>query len=200
MNAEWLKILSMVRTGELSVEEAAVRLGEVEPDATHEEEPLPAVQAMEAPYQLAPEDIEPDLGWWKNAWLILFWAGTGIIVLSAVFMGWAYNGSRGFWMFCSWLPMLLGIFILVVGWWSRQARWFHVRVQDSDGSRVNISAPLPLSLASWFLRVFGSRIPAMREKHMEDLHLVFDALEEAEGPVTIEVDDKDGDRVRVYIR
>lgn len=214
MNADWLEILSKVRAGEMSVEEAAARLEnsepgarletgtlEAHPDAGEPVEPLFAhvPYVSEEPDQPVQEDIQPDLGWWRNAWLILFWTGSGVIVLSALFMGWAYTGSRGFWMFCSWLPMLLGMLILALGWWSRQARWFHVRVNEAKGSKVSISAPLPLGLVSWFLRVFGPRIPSLREKHMDDMYMIFDALEEAEGPITVEVDDKDGEKVRVYI-
>ncbi len=145
------------------------------------------------------EDFQPDLGWWRKGWLIPFWAGTGILVLGAILMGWAYSSRHFFWFYCSWLPMLLGLFVLILGWWSQQARWVHVRVNDADGSRVAISLPVPLRLTGWGLRVFGRYIPNMEEKLLEEMPAIFNALAKEKGPMTVEVDEKDGSRVRVYI-
>ena len=104
----------------------------------------------------------PDLGWWKKGWLIPFWIGTGILVFGALQMGWAYSSKNFFWFNCAWLPMAFGLLVLFLSWWSQQARWVHVRVQDADGSRVSISLPLPLGLAGWGLRTFGRFIPNMK--------------------------------------
>ncbi len=214
MNPEVLAILNQVKSGELSVESGTIQLQELElrasimaaangetPDqqfqsASGGQTPASTAQVSSPPLE---EDFTPDLGWWKKAWLIPFLAGTGILVLGAILMGWAYSGQHFFWFYCSWLPILLGVLVLFLGWWSQHARWVHIRVNDADGSRVAISMPLPLGLAGWALRVFGRYIPHMEERVLENMPDLFHALAKEKSPMTVEVDDKDGSRVRVYI-
>ncbi len=211
MHAEIIEILKKVGSGELSVAEAAQRMQELEdnaPSAAGEAAAVPeqpaarsgpqdiAQPGVETPPQ---EDIAPDLGWWKKFWLIPFWIGTGILVLSALLLGWAYSSQNFFWFYCAWLPMLFGFLVLFLSWWSQQARWVHVRVQDADGTRVAVSLPIPLRLAGWGLRVFGRFIPNMEQRVLTELPEIIDALAKEKGSTTVEVDDKDGSRVRVYI-
>lgn len=214
MSDEYLDILNRVKTGAISAEEGARLLETLEmgslkaPVAVDQpvgatipapvEGSAPEVEPVKDPAPVE-DDFRPEIGWWKHAWMVPFWVGTVIVILSAVFMGWANNNSRMFWFYCSWLPLLLGIFVVFLGWWSQTARWVHVRVHDSNGHNVSVSVPLPLRLASWALRVFGPYIPKLREKHLDNLPMIFDALGQSEGPLSVEVDDENGDRVRVYI-
>ncbi len=218
MNPDVVAILNQVKSGELSVEVGAIQLQELElraslvpaangatPDqqsqsASGDQPPASAAQVSSPPVEEDfSSDLGSDLGWWKKAWLIPFWAGTGILVLGAIMMGWAYSSQHFFWFYCSWLPMLLGLLVLFLGWWSQNARWVHIRVNDASGSRVAISMPLPLSLTGWALRVFGHYIPHMEERVLENMPDLFHALEKEKSPMTVEVDEKDGSRVRVYI-
>ena len=199
MNPEWLDVLKKVQSGDLGVDEAAKRLGDLE-----ENQAEPAVQEIlpPSPYSQssfgdapAAEDTQPlmDVGRWKDAWMIPFWIGTGIFVLGALLMGWSYSTAAraNFWFYCSWLPMLLGLLVLFLGWWSRNARWVHVRVQSADGSRVNVSVPLPLRLAGWVLRAFGPMIPAVREQKLDFLPDILDAVSQTRDPIWVDVDDED---------
>ena len=203
MHADWLELLNRVKNGDVSVEEAAQRMDEFERGGVENVSspaaslPAPARAETDGPAR----ETEPslDIGRWGEAWLIPFWIGTGILVLGAMLMGWAYSSQRSFWIFCSWLPMLLGLLVLFLGWWSRNARWVHVRVQEAGGNRVSISMPLPLRLAGWALRVFGPMIPQVREQKLEFLPDILDAVSETRDPITVDVDDKNGDRVKVYI-
>ncbi len=214
MNPDVLAILNQVKSGDLSVEVGAVQLQELEMrasmvpatnvetngqhsmPASGDQPPASAAQVFSPPLE---EDFTPDLGWRKKAWLIPYWAGTGILVLGAILMGWAYSSRHFFWFYCSWLPMLLGILVLFLGWWSQHVRWVHVRVNDADGSRVAISMPLPLRLTGWGLRVFGHYIPHMEQKVLDYMPELFQAMAKEKSPMTVEVDEKDGSRVRVYI-
>lgn len=196
MNPELLDVLKKVQNGELNVDEAANRLSMI--DEMPEQRAAPDILEPAQPV----EETEPDLGWWKNAWMVPFWVGTGIFILGAAIMAWSYSASSAspnFWFYCSWVPMLLGLLVLFLGWWSRQARWVHVRVKDADGSKVNISIPLPLRLAGWFLRVFGPLIPAVKEQKLDFLPEIFDAVSQTRDPIWVDVDDEDGDQVKVYI-
>jgi hypothetical protein len=217
MNSEAINILNQVKSGELSPEEGARRLQELESTAGA---PVAAAYSTAAAFEGKAEGFDqpvvetgsggqedthqndeslPDLGWWKKGWLIPFWAGTAVLVLSALWMGSAYTSRNFFWFYCSWLPMLLGLIVLFLSWWSQQARWVHVRVKDAGGTRVAISLPLPLGLAGRLLRVFGRFIPNMDRPALENLPEILDSLAKEKGPTTVEVDEKDGSRVRVYI-
>lgn len=146
------------------------------------------------------KDIQPELGWWGNAWLIIFWAGTVIFVAGAIAMGWAYTARSSFWIACSWLPMLFGMLALFLGWWSRQAHWVHVRIQEPGERHISISVPLPLRLAAWGLRAARPFVPKLREQQLEILPMIFDAIGHLDDPIFVEVNEKDGEKVLVYIR
>lgn len=190
-NTELLDIINKVKNGELSVEAAARRLEALEPAAAPAASDTPPAETGEIPM--------PDLGWWRYAWLIPFGVGIVITALSAWLLSWGYINERLFWFYCSWVPLLLGILTLMLGVWSQQARWAHVRVRSLDGTRVSVSAPIPARFAGWVLRFLGPRIPALKEKHMDALPEILDALGKSREPVFVDVDDEDGDQVRVYI-
>jgi hypothetical protein len=217
MNSGWLDILNKVKTGELSVDQAAVQmeaLDNAQAPAAVQMESLdngqaPAVLPAATPAGSAPqgaalqaeEDFQPEIGWWRHAWLVPLWIGILILVPSALLLNWSISNERFFWFYCSWLPLLLGLLVLVVGAWSRQARWAHVRVQPADGPHISISVPLPLQLAGWFMRIFGSQIKGLSKAKMSgaDVAHIIEALKECKEPISVEVDEKDGDRVRVYV-
>lgn len=196
---EKMNIFYQVKSGELSVQEADRLLQAVDERSRSETSAESPQDAAGSP-GVSPEEIAPGLGWWKYAWMIPLWIGIGIMVLSALFINWAYINTRFFWFYCAWLPLALGILVMLLGVWSQQARWVHIRIQDSDGPKISFGIPLPIRLASWVLRVFGSRIPALKEKNLDQLPDIFDALGDTCDPISVEVDDeKDGGRVRVYI-
>lgn len=190
MNNARFDILNKVMNREISPEEGAARIADLE----SEEAPYTTVTELPP----AAENFRPEIGLWKHAWLIPFWIGTAIFILGAFIMAWAYPGRHFFWFYCSWLPMLFGLLLLFLGWWSQRARWLHVRVQDQDGKNVAISLPLPLGLAAWLLRVFGPWIPQLRDQHFTDLPPILESLSGVKEPLSVEVDDN-GSRVRVYI-
>lgn len=203
-NTEWLELINKVKNGELSVEEAARRMEDLEASArpglpaTPPSVERPAAEERPAA-RSADEDALPDLGWWQYAWLIPLGIGVAVITLSAWLLSWGYMNERLFWFYCSWLPLLLGLFVLMLGVWSQQARWAHVRIRSKDGTRISVSVPLPARFAGWVLRFLGPRIPALKEKHLDVLPVVLDELGRSREPIFVDVDDEDGDQVRVYI-
>lgn len=222
MKSEWIDILNQVKAGELSAEEGAARLKQLEEQsetgAGTVEEPAAASHAgaanagsgndaaSEQPRVVAAEESAADerLKRWQRWWLYPFWAGLGIFMLGATLMAWSSTNERLFWMACAWLPLLVGLLVLVLAAWSRTARWVHVRVNDpgKDGekpTRVAISMPIPVTLTGWGLRVFGPMIPQFKEKNLDKIGPVLEALRDNHDPLTVEVDDKDGEKVQVYI-
>ncbi len=198
MNAEWLKILELVRSGDLSAAEGARRLDAFE-EASQVEVISPPLPEAESTLDA---ETEASIRRWKSWWQIPFWAGAGIFLLSATLMAWAYPAAHFFWFYCSILPLLFGLLVLLTAAWSCQARWLHLRVRESGArkSNVSISMPLPTRLAGWALRLAGPFIPKEKLPNFDLQTLVplIDSLHQSREPVIVEVND-DSSHVQIYI-
>lgn len=76
----------------------------------------------------------------KRWWVLPFGVGLLITILGAIwmYMGYTANGfGFGFWL--SWIPFLLGIFILALSFQSRYSVWLHVRIKQNLGKRLSVS-------------------------------------------------------------
>jgi len=227
MAENWREILDKVARGELTAEQGAVLMGggkleaeaapappapEPAPEPHSQPEPPPSGPSFaraSAPAGASPEpDSDPELSsrleYWKRWWLIPLWIGLGIFIAGAGLIAWGYTSQRTFWFVCGFLPLLFGLLGIVVSWWSQTARWVHVRVHSQKGgttNRVTVSMPLPIRLVDWGLRIFGDRIPGLNEhKAVRDsLPALFTELEHNREPIAVEVNEKDGTEVRIYI-
>lgn len=147
-----------------------------------------------------PEDVEK----WKRWWMVPMWVGVGVLVLAAVWMYAAYaNSGIGFWFVCAWFPFLFGVGLVALSYGSRRSRWLHLRVDQKPGERpqhIAISMPLPIGLASWFMRSFGHMIPDLKDKHIDEMLQAVSDNTNAENPLYVEVDEgENGEKVKVYI-
>ncbi len=147
-----------------------------------------------------PEDVEK----WKRWWMVPMWVGVVILVLAAMWMYGAYaNSGIGFWFICAWFPFLLGVGLVALSYSSRRSRWLHLRVDQKPGERpqhIAISMPLPIGLASWFMRTFGHMIPDLKDKHIDEMLQAVSENTSAENPLYVEVDEgENGEKVKVYI-
>ena len=201
METNRLEILNKVKAGEISVEEGARLLNSLESKPGPEALPLPGDAVMQ---EASPEDLsEAGVERYRNWWLYPLWVGLGILIFASGLMSWGYTSGQFFWFYCAWLPLLLGLLVIVLSAWSRRARWLHVRVNENKpekSTNIKISFPLPTGIAGWFLRTFGSSIPKLKEKGIAERVLpLIDTLENSTEPVVIEVNDKEGEKVQVYI-
>lgn len=223
MDPNWREILEKIERGELTPEEGASRMGQTgEPTP----EPAPAAQivAAEPPASSPPAESAPPpsyqseepapapdpafearLNYWKRWWQVPLFAGTGIFLLGAALIAWGHTSQLPFWFVCGFFPLLFGLFVMGIAWWSQGAHWVHVRVneqakEDRRGTKVSISMPLPISLTSWFLRTFGRTIPGLREQEhvLETLPDLLRELDRNHEPIVVEVNDNNAE-VRVYI-
>lgn len=202
METDRLKILNKVKAGEISIEEGSRLLGSIEGDSQRSADVAsstgPVVQ------EASPEDLsEAGLTRYRNWWLYPLWIGLGLLVFSSGLMSWAYSSRTFFWFYCSWLPLLLSLLVIVLAAWSRQARWLHLRVDEQSetkSSHIKLSFPIPTGLAAWFFRTFGASIPALKEKGIPESVLpLLDTLGNSREPMVVEVNEKDGQKVQVYI-
>jgi hypothetical protein len=164
----------------------------------------PAIQGEVLPNFPAPEETRR----WRAWWMIPFWVGVAITIASGGLLYWAVQTAGvGLGFFLALLPFLAGVALMVVTWQARSARWLHLRIHQRPGhspQTIAISFPLPLRLASWFLRIFHGRLPRqMGQFDRESLETLIQSLEQsvsATTPFYMEVqDEEDGERVEIYI-
>jgi hypothetical protein len=164
--------------------------------------PVPPVDVIGNEQQVERE-LEAELGKWRRWWMIPFWVGVVIISIGAGLVHWGYTATHlgwGFWL--TWLPFLFGLALMVLGWQSQKARWLHVRIRQKPGEKpglIVISLPLPLGLVAWFLRSFGPFIPKIRGRHLDELLVALQQSVSPASPFYVDVNNKDGEHVEVFI-
>ena len=161
MEEERLKILNMVEAGQIDTEQAAQLLVALE--AAHDPEPSP-------PTTLASDAQHPPGRKWSDFWIYPLVAGGGVLLLGALAAAWL--SSAGLPLpscVCGWFPMLLGLLIMLLAWWSRSARWLHLRISEEGRRKIALSFPLPLPLAAWVLRLAQPFLPQLAETGVDDL-------------------------------
>jgi hypothetical protein len=188
------EILHKVQSGELSAEDAALLLKPVASLAGQNFDPEKGERVEAASMSNTEEDgsssiMEPitqrdanrdeatpkripqnELLKWQRWWMIPFWIGVVITI--------------------------------VLAWQSQKGHWIHLRIRQKPGEKpgmIVISLPLPIGLAAWFIRTFGQFIPGLKDKHIDEL---LDAVRDSvsmDTPLYVNVDDKDGEHVEVFI-
>jgi hypothetical protein len=140
----------------------------------------------------------------QRLWQIPLWLGIGMTIICAAGMYAILQGpGLNFWFYFMVLPLLLGVAMVVAAVGSRKARWLFVNVRQKPGekpSHIFLGFPLPLKLAAWFLRTFGSWIPDLKKTNVDDVIEILETGFSGNEPLIVHVDDDDnGERVQVYI-
>jgi hypothetical protein len=193
----FMQILEQIEKGDLPTEEGIKWLNQaapkekttvqidLDPDDDTEHDPPPRLS-------------DEELNRWKHWWTYPMYVGLAIVVLSALWMNSAYQGSGyGFWFFCSWFPLALGVLLISLSWLSQKGPWIHIRVSGKDN--VAISLPAPLGLAGWALRTFGGFIPYLEKTAVDEIINALDETAKSDTPLYINVDEEDGEHVEVFI-
>ena len=101
---------------------------------------------------------------------------------------------------CGWLPLLLGLTVVLLALWSRRAAWLHLRISEDGKRKMGFSFPLPLTLTAWVVRIAQPFVPQLQETGVDDVIIALrDSATHGE-PLFIDVEDEeDGERVEIYI-
>jgi hypothetical protein len=189
MKEEQLQILRMVEAGQIDAAEAASLLAALEPT----EAEVPEEDA-------APELGEGPEGAWARFWVYPLMAGGIILIVGALVMGpvYASDAARG-WLICGWLPMSLGLLVILLAWWTRSARWLHLRISEGGTRKMAFGFPLPLTLAAWVLRIAQPFVPQLKDTGVDDLIIALRDGTTGDEPLFIDVqDNENGERVQLY--
>ena len=217
--AERVKVLEMVAAGTVSAEDALRLLDALDGDSGGSARPGVAASPIAAesgpnsgqvhrsgagesgtdvdnpPAPLSSAEIQK----WKRWWVLP--AGIGA-VFAALGAWWMYAVWGGFWVLCAAVPLLLGLFLLILSVSSRQGLWLHLRVQQPPGEkpqRIAISFPIPVYLTALGLRLFGRFIPKTEGVDLSGLLLALNAAARDGAPLFVDVDEGDGEHVQIFI-
>jgi hypothetical protein len=198
-NDERLRVLQLVNDGKITVEDAERLLDALDPPVPHPTAPTPVIPEKAKRKRSSPPDMRRFRRYWQYPFLV------GVIMLGVAGLC-ASNTSLLLLQLCGWSVFALAALITVVGWVSQWSPWIHVRVQERKGRRFAVSLPLPLSLIGWHLKLTK---PLIRRYANEDAARYLDMATAllstmdsgllVDQPITIDVDEPDGDLVQVFI-
>jgi hypothetical protein len=196
MEEERLQILKMVESGQIQAEEAVMLLAALERSGSN--------AGDSAPPDVLPQRHGPGQDGesrWARFWIYPMMAGAGVLILGAFLLAWLYasEAAKG-WLVCGWLPVLLGVAVVLLALWTRRTTWMHLRISEEGKRKLAFSFPLPLGLAAWAVRIAQPFVPQLQQTGVDDLILALRASASRGEPIAIDVqDDERGERVEVYI-
>lgn len=202
METERLRILKMLEAGEVDASQAEALLAslgtrEAEESTAHEPEEQGARVGEAAPVS---DPLADQRRRWARFWVYPLMVGGFVLILGSLVMALIYaTGAARGWLVCGWLPLILGLLVAVLAWWSRNAKWLHLRILEHGNQKIALSFPLPLTFAAWVLRLVEPFVPQLRKTGVHGLIM---ALRDSgrDEPISIDVqDDQDGEHVQLYI-
>jgi uncharacterized membrane protein HdeD (DUF308 family) len=195
-----LKVLKMVETGQIDVQEATMLLAALE-EAEAPDRPEASSETLAQATGPAQESGQRRENRWASLWIYPLMAGGVVLILGSLVIGLVYaTGAALGWLVCGWLPMLSGLMIVFLALWSRQASWMHLRISEGGRRKMALSFPLPLTLVAWAVRIAEPFIPQLQKTGVDDLIVALRASGSRGEPIFIDVqDDEEGERVELYI-
>lgn len=190
MSNEQHQVLHMLQEGRITPEEAEKLLTALEESSDPDEitgDPVPGAA--------------PEMQHFRRYWEVPFFTG---LILAGVAGLCVSNTSNTLILLCGWGVLITAGLIGVIGWFSQWSSWVHVRIREQDGRRIALSLPLPVQLIAPLLRVARPMVQRFADSETaENLDMAASLLDmmddiSADEPVTIEVQDEDGDHIRVF--
>ncbi len=205
MDQSQIDILKQVENGEISLDEASELLSRLEESKFEPDAPMQVISPERTSNFETLSTIKKE----KPAWAFVFWVLPLFfgIILTIYSSSWLYQNYQEvglrfkFWI--TWIPFLSGIFFIYLGWMLQRARWIHVNIRQPEGERpkrIFLAFPIPFQLIGLFLNLFkgklGNNAPGV---DLEELMVTIDQHIKTDEPLYVNVDDKDGTKVEVYI-
>ena len=193
-----LEILRKVEEGTLSIEEGSELIGMLDRVEVQPQQSIPETENETTVKREAS-------GCWKAAWSMILVGGAVLAGFSAYWMYQGYQNKGfgwGFWL--SWIPMFIGVVLMIFGWALMESPWMHVNVRSKEQSHTSVivfSMPVPFNVFRWVMQNFGHFMP--EKVQAQD---ILEMIDQAEAsikrgePFHVQVDDeKDGSKVDISI-
>jgi hypothetical protein len=194
----------MVEDGKISVDEAMTLIKALEETPVGDEVEVIETEAGSDQGRSAGPEFEEVKARARRFAMVPIWVGVVFTVLSAYWMyALVQNANYGFWFFCAWFPLLLGILLIAVSTGGMNSRWLYVDVEQEPGEwpqHITLGFPIPLGIIGWFLRSFGHYIRGMDRTNVDEILMAISMANNLDEPLIVNVDEGDGgERVQVYI-
>ena len=198
------QVLKMIEDGKITAEEGLKLIQALDEGGdSGEENEIIEAPSVPGAQQQARSDPEFDrkINRFRRLWIIPLSIGVLVTVVSAYWMYAAIQASGlGFWFACAWLPFLLGIAAVVLGFDSRTSRWIYIDVHQTPGEHPQrILLAFPLSPITWLVHLFGNQIPVEQKGAVDDIMRAVFRSSQSQEPLFVEVHEDDGEHVQVYI-
>jgi hypothetical protein len=198
------QILKMVEDGVISAEEAMTLIKALEENHAEVEVEVIETETGSGGERSASLDFEEVKARAKKYAMIPLWVGVAFTVLGAY---WMYilvsNANYGFWFFCAWIPLLLGLLVVALSSGGMNARWLYLNVDQKSGEwpeHITLGFPLPLGIIAWVLRNFGHYMRGMDRANVEEILKALSTMDDLDEPLIVNVDEGEhGEQVQVYI-
>jgi hypothetical protein len=198
---ERLEMLSLIESGQIGVEEGLRRLEALNEERTTrpaEGSGALADEASSAGNRGPRREVVDRVA--HIAWRVVFGLGVAVLAGGGLLLADAYRARGTPGLIWGWIVFLLGLAVMLVGWWLRQARWLWLRVREHGRRAFSIAVPLPLSLMPWTLRVARPFVPQLQGAEGEALIETLERELRAGGDFEVHVDEgAGGDQVDLYV-
>jgi len=204
------QILKMVEDGKISAEEALTLIKALEETPAEAEVVVIETETGSVPEggsggeRSASPDFEEVKARAKKFAMIPLWIGVAFTVLGAYWMfALVSNANYGFWFFCAWVPLLLGLLLVALSAGGMNSRWLYINVDQRAGEwpgHFTMGFPIPLGMIAWVLRNFGHFIPGMGRANVDEILMALSTMDDLDEPLIVNVDESEhGEQVQVYI-
>jgi hypothetical protein len=196
-----LEILKKVENGTLTIDEGSELLGMME--RAEEKQTTPQIPEFQPPEESKKKN---EVTGCMKALLSMIMVGGAILAAFSAF--WVYLGYKndglgwGFWL--SWIPLLVGVVLMIIGWALMESPWMHLKIhfkEKGTQAGLDFSMPIPFNIARWFFKNFSRFIP----EKLRDIDFV-EVIDQAEEsikngePFEIQIDEeKKGSKVDINI-
>jgi len=201
---EQKQILKMVEDGVISAEEAMTLIKALEETPAEDEIEVIETEANRGGERSVALEFEEVKARAQKFAMLPLWIGVVFTVLSAYWMyALVRDANYGFWFFCAWFPLLLGLLLVALSSGGLNARWLYLNVDQKSGEwpqHITLGFPLPLGLVGWVLRNFGHYMRGMDRANVEGILQALSTMDDLDEPLIVNVDEGDhGEQVQVYI-
>jgi len=197
------RILEMLSEGTITAEEAEELLAVLGSDDIEEPTSAGVIEGVEV-QDAKPHSAPPDLSRFRRWWRIpLFIAAISAVISGAglVLMYQAGDQIAVFGFMCIWSIFIIALFTTVILLITRRSTWFYINVEEKDGSHFTFGMPMPLGWVNWIVKGARPFVPQRQAAHLETAGAFVSAMKDDPEamPIVIDVDDEDGDKVKIFI-
>jgi hypothetical protein len=200
-------VLEQLERGEIDTEEAARRLSSkaaaaAQREQSHKRRESAGASSSKPRVEVftAGETTQPKQK--REWWLVPMLFGVLFTVLAALWMRADAANGIGLGFVCAWLPLGIGLILILVAVISRNGPWARMQVNSRKASgRVNfvMDMPVPVGVATTALKTVGRYVPGIDETDVDKMTEAFAEIQRTGNPIHIQANEDDDDVVDITI-